>query len=374
MSDIEVREVASTRKEIKKFVLFAEQVYKGLDHYVPPIYSDQVKMILKGPFEEIGQKQLFMAYRNGKPVARISAHINRAHNDYYKTNQGFFGWFEALEDQEAVNAIVSTAEKWLKSHGCSDMIGPMNFAIYDEIGMLVNCFDQDPVVLCTYNPPYYPVLLENAGFVKEIDWFAYLKDATVEKPIPDVMAKITKRIESRNNVTVRYASKKNWEHEVSTVRHIFEEAWAENWGNVPFTDNQWHHVTKELKLILKEELAFIVEVDGIPAGFSITIPDANVAVKKAQGRLFPFGLFKILFGMKKIKKTRTIIMGVLKEYRKRGFDMVMIQKTIENGLALGYESSDCSLIVETNERMIAGLEAISAERYKTYRIFKRVFK
>ena len=371
MSEIIVKPIGNTKSEVKEFVKMAPPLYKDYLNYVTPILSDQVKMIMSGPFEKIGEKQLFIAYKDDKPVGRISAHRSFSHNEHYKENQGFFGWFESIDDVEVANKLTEEAESWLKEKGCTDMLGPINFTIYDEIGMLIDAFDLDPIILCTYNPPYYPRLLEKLGYKKEIDWFAYLKNGA--DPIPPTMEKIAKRIEKRGDYVLRYASKKNWEHEVSTIKEIFEEAWAENWGNVPFTDEHWHHVTAELKLILKEELVIIIEVDGKPVGFSVSVPDANYAIKKAKGKLFPFGIFKMLFALKKIKRIRTTIMGVRKEYRKRGFDILMIYKTIQNGVALGYQDSDCSLIVESNDRMVSGVEGIGAKKYKTYRIFRKTF-
>ena len=370
MSEIIVKPIGNTKSEVKEFVKMAPPLYKDYLNYVTPILSDQVKMIMSGPFEKIGEKQLFIAYKDNKPVGRISAHRSFSHNEHYKENQGFFGWFESIDDVEVANKLTEKAESWLKEKGCTDMLGPISFTIYDEIGILVDAFDLDPIISCTYNPPYYPKLLEEIGYQKEIDWFAYLRGR--HDSMPPTMEKIVKRIEKRSDYVLRYVSKKNWKHEASTIREIFEEAWVENWGNVPFTDEQWHHITAKFKLILKEEFAIIIEVDGKPVGFSVTVPDANYAIKKAKGKLFPFGIFKILFALKKIKGIRTAIMGVRKEYRKRGFDILMIYKTIQNGMALGYQYSDSSLIVESNERMVAGIEGI-AKKYKTYRIFRKTF-
>jgi GNAT superfamily N-acetyltransferase len=371
MSNIEIRELPKTKKAIKEFVVFSKYVYTDYPHWVAPIYSDQIKFISKGPFNEIGEFQLFMAYCDGKPVARISAHRSFAHNDHYKTNQGFWGFFEGYNDWEAVSTIFGAAAKWLKDKGCESMIGPLNFAIYDEIGILMDNYDVDPVIMCTYNPPYYPELLSKLGFVKEVDWYAYMKDG--REPLTPIMVRLTERMKRQEGVVLREINIKKFYEEAAHVKHIFNKAWSENWGNVPFTEKQWQHIVSELKMIIKKELAFIVEVNGKPVGFSISIPDANQALKKAKGKLFPFGIFKILWGMRKgqITTLRTVILGVLDEYRRRGYDMAMIQKIIENGRALGYNDSDCSLIVETNARMMGGLEAIDAKRYKTYRIFKK---
>jgi len=361
--------LGNTKKEVKSFAHFMKDVYRSYPNFVPPIYSDVVKFIQRGPFNHIGEKQLYLAYRGDRIVARLSVHRNFAYNEHYKTNQGFFGFFEAFDDQEAVSALFAEGEKWLKERGCTSAMGPMNFAVYDEIGLLVDSFDTDPIILCTYNPPYYLKLLEGAGFKKEVDWYAFLKDVQ----IPNFMRLINNRVMKQQGIVVREVRRKDIEKEAAAVKHIFNEAWSENWGNVPFTEEQWQHLVKDLKMILKERLALITEINGVPIGFSISLPDANQAVKKANGRLLPFGLFKILWGMRKIKRVRTTIMGVLKEYRNKGYEIAMIYKTMENGIADGFVESDCSLIVETNTPMITVLEKIGCVRYKTWRVLKKDF-
>lgn len=359
--------LGNTKKEVKTFVNFMKVVYKDYPNFVPPIYSEVVKFIAKGPFNKIGEKQLFLAKRGNKIVARLSAHRSFAHNDHYKTNQGFFGFFEALDDQEAVNAIFAAGEKWLKERGCTSVLGPMNFSVYDEIGLLTDAFDQDPILMCTYNPPYYLKLLEGAGYKKEVDWFAYWKDAT----IPNFMRQINNRVMRQKGLVIREVDRKRIDQEAAAVKHIFNEAWAENWGNVPFNDDQWNHLVKDLKMIINEKLAFIAEVDGKPIAFSISLIDANQAVKKAKGSLFPFGIVRLLLEMKKIQRIRTTIMGVLKEHRNKGYEIAMVHKTIENGVAMGMTGADCSLIVETNTAMSTVLEKIGCVKYKTYRVLKK---
>ena len=182
------------------------------------------------------------------------------------------------------------------------------------------------------------------------------------------MRLINKRVLKQKNVVIREVNRKKIDEEAAAVKHIFNEAWAENWGNVPFNDDQWNHLVKDLKMIINEKLAFITEIDGKPIAFSI---DANQAVKKANGSLFPFGIIKLLLEMKKIQKIRTTIMGVLKEHRNKGYEIAMVHKTIENGVAMGMTGADCSLIVETNTAMSTVLEKIGCVKYKTYRVLKK---
>ncbi|MCS6985625.1 MAG: hypothetical protein NZM25_10935 [Leptospiraceae bacterium] len=369
---LSVRELRQDREGVKTFVEFSRDIYRDNPYYVHPIYAEQVRFILKGPFNRIGEKILLMAWRGERPVARASFHRSFAHNEYYKTNQGFFGWFEAYDDVEAVAALMDAGENWLKQRGCTSMIGPMNFTIYDEIGILMDAYDKIPAILCLYNPPYYPRLLEQVGFVKEIDWYAYWRDK--DAGIPPLMEKVWQRFQRNEKVKIRPANMKKWNEEIRAVKNIFNEAWKENWGHVPFNDEQWENIVRELKRIVIPELALILEAEGKPVGFCITIPDANYAIKFAEGRLFPFGIFKILWHLRKVKTTRTIIMGLLPEYRRHGYDFALVYRTIVDGIRLGYTGSDCSLLAETNTRIIEGVKAMGAYHYKTYRLFRRDFR
>lgn len=370
MNNLTLKKIKNEDKSaIRAFVDFQRTIYAGCDNFVEPIYSEVMKFIHRGPFNEIGEKQLFMAYRGSEPVARLSVHRSFRYNDHYKTNQGFFGFFEAKDDQEAVNAIFSAGREWLISKGCSSAIGPMNFAVYDEIGILLDAYDLDPVVLNVYNHSYYPRLLEAAGFKKEIDWYAFKQGTTA----PNFMRLVSQRVLKQKNVQIRDVKPSQFVREANAIRHIFDEAWSENWGNVPFTDQQWNFIISELRRVIWPRYSYICEVDGVPVGFSITIPDANQAVKKAKGRLFPFGWIKILWHLKKIKTGRTIIMGILKEHRNKGYDIAMSYRLVEAARETGKDWSELSLIVETNEPMLAVLKHVGAERYKTYRIYRLDF-
>ncbi len=369
MSEIIVRQIQLNKKDVKKFVLFHHEVMREYPLWVPPLIMDEIHFILNGYFHDIGEVQLLMAYRDTQPVARISVQRNFLHNETYQENQGFFGFFSAKNDPEAVQQIFAAGQKWLREKGCQSMRGPMSFSIYDDIGILTDGFDQEPALLTGYTPPYFVDLLEKAGFVKEIDWYAYLKLA--KEPIPKIMERVVHKTEKDPSIHIRRMNKKQWSQEFKIFHDIFNKAWESNWGHLPLTDKQVQTLIKEVKPIFKTDLTFIAEVDGKPVGFSLTLPDANPALRSAQGKLLPFGFIKLLWHLFRIKKVRTILMGILPEYRLRGLDMAMIYYTIKNGTKMGYQSSDCSLIVENNFVMNKSLEAIGAHKYRTLRIYKK---
>ena len=372
MAGVEIRQIEG-RRDIKKFVKFAWDIYKDDPYWVPPIISEQMKFLTRGPFFEIGEVAYFLAYRDGQIVGRISAQINRQHNEYYGDRKGFFGFFECINDPEVAAGLFNVAEAWLKDRGMEIVQGPENFSIYDECTLLVDGFDSSPVVLLTHNPPYYTHLIEHCGYTKQVDWYAYLMTKD-ELPLPPKYNRIRERVKRREGVVFRNINMKKFEEDAALIGDIFNVAWDSEWGNwehLPLTEKQFKHIMHELKMIVEPRLVFIVEVDGKPVGFALSFPDANQAVKKANGHLFPFGALKIVRELKKVKKLRTMILGVLKEYRNRGIDLALYMDTIDTGIGLGYVASDCSLIAETNTRMRAALEGIGARIYKTYRLYNK---
>lgn len=358
-----------TKQDLKRFVRFPWTIYKHDPHWVPPIISDQTKFLNAGPFLEIGERELFLAEKDGKLAGRISAQVNHQHEERWDKETGFFGFFESVNDVEVAKALFSAAEAWLKGRGKTKILGPESFSIYDECALLVDGFDDDPVLLLAYNPRYYENLILSCGFKKTVDWYAYMGDEAVA--IPEVMRKIRDRLLRGGEVQIKSLDRKDFKRRALEVKEIFNEAWGENWGHLPFTEKQFKYLFAEMNRIAVPELTYFAEVGGKTIGFSLTIKDANQALKKANGRLFPFGLLKILRGLKKVTRLRTIVMGVLKEYRNRGIETAFYINTIETGRKMGYTDSECSMVVETNTRMLKALEAIGARRYKTYRLFEK---
>ena len=311
---------------------------------------------------------MFLAYKKGEPVGRITAHIDYQYEKYRDERTGRFGFFECLDDQEIADALLAAAEDWLRAKGKKRIEGPYNFTLYDASGLLYEGFDCMPVVLLSYNPSFYKELLVNAGFEKAIDWYAFMVRDSVE--LRPSFKRIRDRI-MKQGLRLERISLKKLDEAVHYIGPIFNEAWMENWGHVPLTNGQLEDLKEELKYVVEPNLTYLAFWDDECIGFSLSIKDANPALKKANGRLFPFGLLKVLLAMKKINRLRTIAMGVLKEHRHRGLDTLFYLNTIEEGIKMGYAESECSIIVETNQRMIGALEYLQAERYKTYRFYQK---
>ena len=374
---ITIREVTSKR-DAMRFIKMPWLVYKNDPYWIPPLIFDMKNTLagplgrkMKHPFFEFGEVAFFIAERDGVVVGRIDAHINHNHNKHYNTKDGFFGFFECMDDEEAAKALFAKAEEWCRSKGAVRMIGPMNFTIYDEIGILAEGFDNEPkmpIILEMYNPKYYPELLAKSGYGKDIDWLSFLVSKDVK--IPEIVGKIKDRLISKGFV-FRCLNMKKLEQEVNSVKDTINTAWSENWGHVNYTDGQFDAIVEALKLIVDPRFVFIVEKDGQAIACSITLPNINPSLKKMNGRLFPFGWWHFLRSKKHADGLRTFLFGVRHEYRNRGIDAVLVMDTINSGHKAGYDWSSCSIIVENNIKMIQPVLDWGGKEIKRYRIYTK---
>ncbi|MBL7075400.1 N-acetyltransferase [candidate division KSB1 bacterium] len=359
-----------SKKDLNQFIKFPWLIYKGDPNWVPPLISE-IKNLLnpkKHPFHEHAEVELFLAKRDGGVVGRIAAIINDNHIKEHNEKAGFFGFFECINDYQVAEKLFDTVRDWLKERGMEIMRGPMNFSVNEECGLLVNGFDSPPVVMMTYNPRYYLELIDRYRFVKARNLYAYYMD---DKAFPERFGKVIEAIKKRTGVSVRKIKMKDFDNEVKRVKLIYNAAWSQNWGAIPMTDNEFDKLAKDMKMILDPDLALIAEIGGKPVGFSLTIPNVNEALIKLNGRLFPLGIFKLLwhFYVKKFHSTRTIIMGVIEEHRHKGIDSIFYYQTFKDGTAKGYWWGEMSWILEDNLPMVRALEKMGARIYKTYRIY-----
>jgi GNAT superfamily N-acetyltransferase len=362
-------------RDIEAFIKFPFRLYRREPHWVPPLIMERREFFhpRKNPVFEYAQVQLFTALRRGTVVGTIAAIQNERYCRYHPEDEqvGFFGIFECEPDQAVANALFNAAADWLKQHGKRVMRGPVNLTTNDVVGLLVDGFEDDPTVMMPYNPPYYAEQLEAAGFTKAKDLFAF---SLTTGEYHGRLERVAARLAQGGRFRIRPVDMKQWKAELEFVRSCYNSAWARNWGFVPWTDRELAAIAKELKPLVDPRLAFMAEVDGGPAGFLIAVPDANQAIKLAQGRLFPFGLLRILWKLKvaKCSRLRTMAMGVLPQYRKRGLDALLVHHLIENAPRLGYHSSEMGWVLEDNRPMLDALEQIQAYRTKTYRVYDRV--
>jgi hypothetical protein len=372
--DVRITPVTS-RGELTEFVTFPWQVYRDDPNWVPPLISDVRKMFdpAKHPFHEHGEVQCFLARRgpssgnkSGQVVGRIAAIVNRLHNEVHGEKTGFFGFFETLPDPAVPPYLFRAAADWLQARGMERMRGPASFSSNEEWALLVDGFDRPPMVMMTYNPPAYAGYLEDYGFRKAKDLVAYYMRSDV--PMPKRLLRAVEQVEGPP-VTIRRLDMKHYTRDVDKVREVYNAAWEKNWGFVPMTEAEVEHLAKELKPVVDPDFVLFAECEGRTVGFTLTLPDANRALKAANGRLFPFGLVRMLIAAKRIKEVRVLILGVVPEYRRRRIDMLLYLHLWRTGLRKGIIGGEFSWMLEDNMLIRRPLERLGARQYKTYRLY-----
>lgn len=343
--------------------------------WVAPILSEQKHFLdrKKGPFFEIGEAEYFLAYVNGEPAGRISAHVNHAYEARHDRETGFFGFFECVRNPDVASALFDAAAEWVRKKGKSRLQGPMNFSIYDEIGLLVEGYDSIPAFLQTHNPPYYAELVEGWGFRKAIDWFAMR--ITERYPDEEGLARHLDDILRRQKLTLAAPDPETMLERTEEVFQLFNEAWEANWGHVPLTRKQFTDVFKLLKPLLRSDLiTMILDGDSV-AAFIINIPDLNPAIRKLNGKLTLWGKLKLYYEARyrPVRRIRTLLLGVKRIYQRKQLHLALIMSSF---LSISrqheqLEFVDCSLIPETLHHYIRAIESFGARRYKTWRIYER---
>ncbi|HLG13515.1 MAG TPA: N-acetyltransferase [Blastocatellia bacterium] len=373
---VEVHSVRTARDR-RRFLGLPYNLYKGNPHWVPPLRIAQKDLLntKRHPFYKTSNTEMFLAEREGRVVGRVMAILNRAHNEFHQERAGFFGFFEVENDPEAATLLLDSARDWLRSRGAEVMRGPMNPSTNYECGLLIDAFDRSPVVMMTYNPPYYVDLIEGYGLRKAMDLYAYDTgfDYFVQS---DKLKRVAQRLREKDRIRVRPVKLKEFKREAEIVRAIYNEAWGKNWGFVPVSPEEFDHLAKDLKQLVDPEIAFIAEQEeegssqARPIGFFLAVPDINRALKRINGRLLPFGLLKLLWYSRKIGFLRVVIMGTVADKQNLGAAAVFYDEIYRRAPAAGYLNGEIGWILENNALMLRAADLLGARRSKTYRIYE----
>ncbi len=364
-----------SKADLMRFIKLPWKIYQDDANWVPPLIMDMKNLLnrQKNPFFEHSEAEYFLAHRDGEVVGRIAAIVNHNHNRFHNEQTGFFGFFESVDNAEVASTLFGAAEEWLRAKGMQALRGPMNFSTNDTCGLLCEGFDASPVIMMTYNPKYYLELVESCGFTRIKELYAYHFEHTM--PMPERFVRLAQRTLADESIVFRTIDMKHFQREVGLVMEIYNDAWAANWGFVPMTEKEFEHLAKELKPVVDPDLVYIAEVNGEPAGFSLTLPDYNQILKDVNGRLFPFGIFKLLLNRKKITRVRVITLGVKKKFQhKRGLAPAFYYETYRRGIDKGYTLGEFSWILEDNVLMNRALQAMGAILYKKYAIYEKGLK
>jgi GNAT superfamily N-acetyltransferase len=373
VADVKVRPVAG-RRDLNAFIKLPFRIHRDHPRWVPPLIFDRRAFLdrSKNPFFEHAEAEYFLAERDGQLVGRITAHIDRRWDEFQGGNDGMFGFIEMEDDPEVARALVDAATGWLAERGRTRMLGPMDFTTNDELGLLVEGYDREPIVLCPWHPPYYKERLEELGMTKSMDllmwelWLGELQEGDEFHPMIEAAAQQS----AEAGVVIRGMRKSDLEAEISRFMEVYNEAWGPNWGFVPITQEEVAFQAKNLKPILSEDWAQIAELDGVVVGAALTLPDINQVLKKMNGRIFPFGWWHFLVGRRKIDRIRVFALGVKTAYQHLGVAAALYSAQRATAEHVPQKGGEMGWVLESNEAMNRALEGMGGKLVERYRLYE----
>ncbi len=367
----------STSREMREFIRLPHTIYANDPAWVPPLNLERKEHLSrKNPFFGHGEAQLFLARRNGRAVGRISAQINRLHLERYDDAMGFFGFLEAVEDEAVFRALFEAAEDWLRKRGMQRVRGPFSYSINEESGLLVEGFEHPPVIMMGHACPWYGPMVEACGYGKVMDLIAYILRGL--EPMPEAAMKLLGRLKEKGRLSVRPLNRKRLREELDLIMDIFNDAWANNWGYVPFTEAEIRKLGDDLNLIVEERDVWIASLDGEPSAMVVTLPDINEWIRDFGGRLLPFNWAKLIWRLKfggPPKTVRMPLMGVRRKFHGKAVGsalaLAVIEAARDHHSDRGVRQGELSWILETNRPTRKLIETVGGEPYKTYRIYEK---
>jgi hypothetical protein len=375
VSSVEIRPVRS-RRDLKRFVKVPFHLHHEHPQWVPPLIYERMQFLDRGrnPWFEHGEAEYFIAEREGEPVGRITAQVDRGWDQVQGGSDGMFGFFETVDDGAVAAALLGAAEDWIGERGRNRLLGPMDFTTNDEVGLLIEGFELRPMILQNWHPPFYKNLLEELGYGKAMDllmWYLELgKLKEGDQFAPEIHAAAEKALRDEG-IAIRNLDKGNLGEEMHRFSEVYNEAWADNWGFVPATDAEIEFHAKLLKQVLDEDWGFIAEKGDETVGVAFTLPDINQAMAKTRGRLLPFGWLKFLLAKRKIDRVRVFALGVKHDYRHSGVAAGLYLKHLEAASPDGVPAGETGWILETNGPMNRAMEGMGGKVVKKYRIYEK---
>ncbi|GBE10695.1 hypothetical protein BMS3Abin12_01268 [bacterium BMS3Abin12] len=362
------------RRGLARFLRLPHAIYRDDPAWIAPLILERREHLSrKNPYFEHAEWRAWIARRGTRTVGRITAQVDRLHLERHRDATGFFGMIEAEDRAETFQALLDTAEQWLRAQGMRRVRGPFSFSINDESGLLVEGFETPPMVMMGHARRYYGPRVEACGYAKAMDLLAYR--LTTEAEAPAALRALAARLDKR--VQVRPLRRRDFAREIETLRDIFNDAWSENWGFIPFTPAEFEELGRNLRLLLDDDFIQIAEVDGRPAAMAVALPNLNEAARDLNGRLLPLGWLKLLWRLKVRfpSSGRVPLLGVRKCYQNSLLGPALAYMVID-GLAApvrrrGIGMMELSWILETNRRMRAILEDMGASAYKRYRVYEK---
>jgi hypothetical protein len=368
-------EPVADRAGLRRFVALTRAIYADDPHWVQPLTVERLDHLdaARNPFMRAIEVRYWLASRSGAPVGRISAQVNRRHLERHRDATGQFGFLEAVDDPDVFATLLAAAEGWLRERGMARITGPFSLSINDECGLLVDGFDTPPSMMMGHARPYCAPRLEALGYAKAKDLIAYDVDATV--PWPEATRRLVARAERMPGVRIRNLDMRRYREEIRSIVHIFNDAWAGNWGFIPFGEDEAAYLARSIRPLVDADSFAIGELDGEPVGMTVTLPNLNEAIAGLDGRLLPFGWLRMLWRLKVrgVRSGRMPLMGIAKRLqgttKGAAIALGMIERIRRHYRKLGYRHGELSWILEDNRAVQAVIAATAAVPYKRYRIY-----
>ena len=371
MSPVEIIP-ADTGNAFRAFIDLPYRLYRNQPHFVPPLRRERLDLFDKAhhPFFRHAEGAFFLARRDGRPVGRIEAIVNHAHNQFHDDRVGFFGAFESENDRAVSNALLAHAARWLGERRLQVMRGPVTHSTNEETGLLIEGFDEPPMIGMPYNPPYYAALLDAFGLTKAKDVYGW--EIRAEQTIPEKIHRVADIVRKSTNVVVRRANFADYAGEIGRAMAVYNASWTRNWGFVPLTEAEFVHAADQLRPVLERfpEGVLLAEVGGRAVGFCLAVLDVNQALARVRdGRLFPFGFWHLYHGLRRVDQIRVMALGILPEFRHRGIDALMYLELLSHGQRLGYRRAEIGWTLEDNRAMNRAI-LMGGRHHKTYRLYE----
>lgn len=361
---------ATTKAQVRDFALLPYTLYRHDPTWIPPLRSEQLRLFAPetNPLLRHCDYALFLLRDAGRTVGRVAAFVDHLAVDYWRKNIGFFGSYECVDDAAASRLLLDTARDWLRARGMEIMRGPISFAS-QEWGFVVHGYEHPPTIMAPYNPPYYNAHAEAYGLRKAKDLLVYEADVSRGYTIPERYLRLMDAVAERHGVTLRPLNMKRYRQDAQIIMDLSNISIADNWGYYPVTEAEAEQMARDLKQIVHPEAVLIAEAEGRPIGFAMTLPDVNVLLRGLNGRLFPFGFIKLLWGLPRLRQYRFFALGVHPDYHGLGIDSLLYARTWQ-ALAHKNVRVEIDYVLEDNVPMNNALKRLGVTHIKTYRVYE----
>jgi GNAT superfamily N-acetyltransferase len=369
---VDVRPVAG-RRELGEFIELPFRLHSTSPYWCPPLRLER-RMFLnrkRNAFFKHGDAQLFCAWRDGRVVGRISAQVDHAFNDCHGSDTGMFGFLELEDDPSVLPQLLDAALGWLRARGCSLALGPMDFGVNDECGVLVEGFDREPMIKQPWHPPYYAQRCAEAGLEKAMDLWMWELDISDREKIVPIIFELAEQAGSKHGVGIRKMSRRSLRRDMDRFAEVYNSAWSENWGFSPYSKEDLDYYASEMQLVFDAPWFMVAEQDGETVAMAITVPDINQVLRRMKGRILPLGWWHFLRRRKIIDRCRVGFLGVKPEYQHTGVAAALYVEHFEMSAATRIKWGEMGWILETNRAMNRGMEAMNGRKVKTYRVYQR---